>query len=71
MIDKCLSKRCSCRGMYIRSSSDIPPKRKDIRSSDIPPNWNNIRSSSHMNELDEIPASNINNWQIGDNYEFR
>jgi len=36
-------KRSSSIGMYIRSTSDIPPK------------WNDIRTSSDMNELAEMP----------------
>jgi len=38
----------------MRSSSDILPKRKDIRSSDIPLNWNDIRNISYMKELYEM-----------------
>ena len=40
--------------MYIRSSSDILPKGKDIRSLYIPPNWNDIRSIADITELAEI-----------------
>ena len=58
MIKKYLSKRCSCRGMYMRSSSDIRPERKDIRNSDIPLNWDEVRSTSYMNELGEIGHQN-------------
>jgi len=42
------------REMYRRSSSDIPPKRKDMRSSYIPLNGKDLRSTSYMKELYEI-----------------
>ena len=42
------------RGMYMRSTSDIPPKCKDIRNSYISPDWNDIRSIADMNELGDI-----------------
>ncbi len=41
----------SSRGMYIRSSSDILPKWKDIRNSYIPLNWNGIRSIADIPKL--------------------
>ncbi len=44
----------SSRGMYIRSTSDILPKCKDMRNSYISPNWNDMRSIADMNELSEI-----------------
>ena len=34
----------SSRGRYIRSTSDILPKWKDIRNADTMPNWNDMRS---------------------------
>ena len=40
-----------CRGRYIRSTSDIPPKWKDIRNSYIPPNWNDMRSIADITKL--------------------
>jgi hypothetical protein len=43
----------SSRGMYIRSTSDIPPKWKDMRNSHIPPNWNDIRSIADIPKLSE------------------
>ncbi|MHC1571627.1 MAG: hypothetical protein ACXQTL_02575 [Methanosarcinales archaeon] len=49
----------SSRGMYIRSTSDIPPKCKDIRSSYISPNWNDMRSIADMNELDAISGKKM------------
>lgn len=56
MIEKGLSKRCSSTGIYMRSISDIPTERKDIRNSYILSIWSNIRSTSHMNELSEMPS---------------
>ena len=44
----------SSRGMCIRSTSDIPPKGKDIRNSYIPPNWNDMRSIADITKLYEI-----------------
>ena len=45
MIGECFGeKKFSSRGMYIRSTSDILPKWKGIRSSYIPLNWNDMRS---------------------------
>ena len=40
--------------MYIRSTSDILPKCKDMRNSYISPDWNDMRSIAYMNELSEI-----------------
>jgi hypothetical protein len=54
-------KKCSSRGMYIRSSSDILPKWKDIRSSYIPTNWNDMRSTADIPELGETVALNKSN----------
>ena len=45
--------RDSSRGMYIRSTSDILP-RKDIRNSYIPPNWNDMRSIADITKLGDI-----------------
>jgi len=47
-------KRISPRGMYIRSTSDILPKWKDMRISNIPPNWNDMRNISDMTKLSAI-----------------
>lgn len=47
-------KKFSSRGMYIRSTSYIPPKWKDIRNSYIPPNWDDIRSIADIPKLSEI-----------------
>jgi len=44
MTGRCSGEKFSPRGMYIRSTSDILPKRKDIRSSYISPDWNDMRS---------------------------
>ena len=41
-------------GMYIRSTSDIPPKGKYIRDSYIPPKWNDMRSIVDITKLDDI-----------------
>ena len=41
------------RGMYIRSTSDIPPK-WDIRYSYIPLNWNDMRGIADITKLSEI-----------------
>jgi len=40
--------------MYIRSTSDILPKGKDIRNSYIPPNWKDMRSIADITKLGEI-----------------
>ena len=37
--------------MYMRSTSDILPKCKDIRNSHISSYWNDMRSIADMNEL--------------------
>ena len=42
------------REMYIRSTSDILPKGKDIRNSYIPPNWNDMRSIADIPKLSDI-----------------
>ena len=47
-------KKFSSRGMYIRSTSDILPKWKDIRNSYIPPNWSDMRSIADIPKLSEI-----------------
>ena len=47
-------KKCSSRGMYMRSTSDILPKWKDIRNSYIPLNWNDMRSIADITELNKI-----------------
>ncbi len=44
----------SSRGMYIRSTSDVPPKGKDIRNSYIPPNWKDMRSIADILKLSDI-----------------
>ena len=46
----------SSRGIYIQSTSDIPPKR-DIRYSYIPPSWNDMRSIADISKLGEIVLS--------------
>lgn len=43
-------------GMYMRSTSDIPPKWKDIRNSYIPPNQNDMRSIVDIPKLGDILA---------------
>ncbi len=40
--------------MYIRSTSDILPKEKDIRNSYIPPNWNDMRSIADMKKSQSL-----------------
>jgi len=40
--------------MYIRSTSDILPKGKDIRNLYIPPNWNDMRNIADITKLNEI-----------------
>ena len=50
----------SSRGMYIRSTSDTPPKWKDIRSSYTPPNWDDIRSILDITKLGNIARVNSN-----------
>ena len=40
--------------MYIRSTSDILPKWKDIRNSYIPPIWNDMRNIADISKLSEI-----------------
>jgi hypothetical protein len=52
---KIKEKEGSSRGMYIRSTSDIPPKGKYIRNSYIPPNWNDMRSIADITKLGDIP----------------
>ena len=55
MIGGCLGEKgIPSRGMYIRSTSDILPKWKDIRISNIPPNWNDMRNISDMTKLSAI-----------------
>lgn len=41
----------SYRGIYIRSTSDITPKWKDMRNSYIPLNWNDMRSIADITKL--------------------
>jgi len=41
----------SSRGMYIRSTSDILPKGKDIRNSYTPPIWNDMRNIADISKL--------------------
>ena len=55
MTGRCSGEKFSPRGMYIRSTSDILPKRKDIRSSYISPDWNDMRSIVDITKLAEIP----------------
>ncbi|RJS72878.1 hypothetical protein CW714_04010 [Methanophagales archaeon] len=50
----------SSRRMYIRSTSDILPKCKDMRNWYISPNWNDMRSIADMNELSEIEIEKRN-----------
>jgi len=40
--------------MYIRSTSDILPKGKDIRNSYIPPNWKDMRNIADITKLGDI-----------------
>ena len=51
----------SSRGMYMGSTSDIPPKCKDIRNSYISPDWNDMRSIADMNELYSIGVGSARN----------
>ena len=51
---KIKEKEGSSRGMYIRSTSDIPPKGKYIQDSYIPPNWNDMRSIADILKLPDI-----------------
>jgi len=51
-------KERSSRGWSIRSTSDILPKGRDMRSSYILPNWGDIRSTADITKLTEI-AFNI------------
>ncbi|MDF2956316.1 MAG: hypothetical protein OD815_001932 [Candidatus Alkanophagales archaeon MCA70_species_2] len=60
----------SSRGMYMGSTSDIPPKCKDIRNSYISPDWNDMRSIADMNELAEIPPRNLNSKNKGEYNEY-
>jgi hypothetical protein len=46
-------------GMYIRSTSDILPKWKDIRNSYIPPNWNDMRSIADIPKLYAMPPLGV------------
>ena len=55
MTGRCSGEKFSPRGMYIRSTSDILPKRKDIRSSYISPDWNDMRSIVDITKLSEMP----------------
>jgi len=48
------AEKVSAIGMYIRSTSDIPPNWKDIRNSYLPPNWNDMRSIADITKLCEI-----------------
>jgi len=40
--------------MYLRSTSDILPKGKDIRNSYIPPNRNDMRNIADITKLNSI-----------------
>jgi len=53
-------KKFSSRGMFIRSTSYILPRWKDIRNSYIPLNWNDMRSIADIPKLGEKVTSNIN-----------
>ena len=44
----------SSRGMYIRSTSDILLKWKDIRNSHILSNWNDMRRIADISKLCDI-----------------
>ena len=46
----------------MRSTSDIPPKCKDIRNSYISPDWNDMRSIADMNEINKISALTLRNF---------
>ena len=52
---KIKEKEGSSRGMYIRSTSDILTKGKDIRNSYIPPIWNDMRNIADITKLNSIP----------------
>jgi hypothetical protein len=52
-------KERSAIGRYIRSTSDILLKGKDIRNSYIPPNWNDMRSIADITKLCAMPCSKI------------
>ena len=45
-------------GRYIRSTSDVPLKWKDIRNSYIPLNWDDMRSIADIMKLDGTVALN-------------
>ena len=46
-------------GMYIQSTSDIPPEWKDIRNSHIPPNQNDMRSIVNIPKLYAIASKRL------------
>jgi hypothetical protein len=72
MIGKRLGeKKCSSRGMYIRSSSDILPKWKDIRNSYTPLNWNDIRSIADIPKINKIPPLTLRNFAYLADMRFR
>ena len=58
---KIKEKEGSSIGMYIRSTSDIPPKGKYIRNSYIPPNRNDMRSIADITKLGEIASPSKKN----------
>jgi hypothetical protein len=55
-----LSARCSSAiVMYLRSTSDILPKGKDIRNSYIPPNRNDMQNIADITKLSVIRRSEV------------
>ena len=52
-------KKFSSRGMYIRNTSDILPKWKDIRNSYIPPNRSDMRSIADIPKLYAIVSKRV------------
>ena len=46
-------------GVYIRSTSDIPPKWGDIRNSYISPSWNDMRNIADIPKLCEIGGKGL------------
>ena len=51
---KIKEKEGSAIGRYIRSTSDILLKGKDMRNSYRPPNWNDVRNIADIKELYDI-----------------
>ncbi len=60
MIGECFGEKgISSRGMYIRSTSDILQKWKDIRNSYIPPNWDDMRNIADITKLSKIGGKGL------------